>query len=89
MLLTGMEGAFSQVETHYLNSGEATKLINKPICSMGVIKQMPSFDLMQLEKEDAERDSTSVFFVLARLLMLIIHLLTDNGKMLTGDVCGQ
>lgn len=62
MLLTGMEGAFSQVETHYLNSGEATKLINKPICSMGVIKQMPSFDLMQLEKEDAERDSTSVFF---------------------------
>lgn len=50
--------SYSQVETHYLNKGEASKLINKPIRTISDVKVMPSFDLAQLEKEDAERDST-------------------------------
>lgn len=62
LLIAGLSYSYSQVETHYFNSGEASKLINKPICSMGVLKQMPSFDLAQLEKEDAERNSTAAFF---------------------------
>ena len=62
MLIAGLSFSYSQVETHYLNSGEALKHINKPIRSMGIIKEMPSFDLAQLEKEDAERDSTAAFF---------------------------
>ena len=51
MLLTGMGVSFSQVETHYLNSGEASKHINRPIRSVGIIKEMPSFDLAQLESD--------------------------------------
>lgn len=62
MLIAGLSYSYSQVETHYLNSGEALKHINKPIRSMSIIKEMPSFDLAQLEKEDAERDSTAAFF---------------------------
>lgn len=58
MLMAGFSLSYSQVETLYLNKGEAAKLINIPIRSKGVIKVMPSFDLAQLEKEDAVRDST-------------------------------
>ena len=58
MLIAGLSLSYSQVETNYYNSGEATKHINMPVRSMGIIKEMPSFDLAQLEKEDAERDST-------------------------------
>ncbi len=54
--------SYSQVETHYLNKGEASKLINKPIRTISDVKVMPSFDLAQLEKEDAERDSTASMF---------------------------
>ena len=59
MLIAGLSFSYSQVETHYLNSGEALKHINKPIRSMGIIKEMPSFDLAQLEKEDAEPSQSS------------------------------
>ena len=62
MLIAGLSFSYSQVETHYLNSGEALKHINKPIRSMGIIKEMPSFDLTQLEKEDVERDSIGGMF---------------------------
>lgn len=62
MLIAGLSISYSQVETHYLNSGEALKHINKPIRSVGIIKEMPSFDLAQLEKEDAERDSIGGMF---------------------------
>ena len=62
MIIACLSLSYSQVETHYLNNGEATKLINKPIRSKGVVKVMPSFDLAQLEKEDAERDSTGGLF---------------------------
>lgn len=62
MLIAGLSFSFSQVETHYLNSGEALKHINKPIHSVSIIKEMPSFDLAQLEKEDAERDSIGGLF---------------------------
>ena len=54
--------SYSQVETHYLNKGEASKLINKPVRTISDVKVMPSFDLAQLEKEDAERDSTASMF---------------------------
>ena len=62
MLMVGLSLSYSQVETHYLNKGEVAKFINKPIRSTGVIKVMPSFDLAQLEKEDAERDSIGGMF---------------------------
>lgn len=62
MLIASLSFSYSQVETHYLNSGEALKHINKPIHSVGIIKEMPFFDLAQLEKEDAERDSIGGFF---------------------------
>lgn len=58
MLMAGLKLTYSQVETHYLNNGEAKKLIKKPIRSTSVVKEMPSFDLAQLVKEDAKRDST-------------------------------
>lgn len=58
MLMAGLNLTYSQVETHYLNNGEAKKLIKKPIRSTSVVKEMPSFDLAQLVKEDAKRDST-------------------------------
>lgn len=59
--------SYSQVETRYLNKGEAAKLINKPIRSTGVVKVMPPFDLAQLEKEDAERDSSGGMFRFGKL----------------------
>lgn len=62
MLIAGLSLSYSQVETNYYNSGEATKHINMPVRSMGIIKEMPSFDLAQLEKEDAERDSIGGMF---------------------------
>ena len=58
MIIACLSLSYSQVETHYLNNGEASKLINKPIRTISDVKVMPSFDLAQLEKEDAERDST-------------------------------
>lgn len=33
MIIACLSLSYSQVETHYLNNGEATKLINKPIRS--------------------------------------------------------
>ena len=62
MLILCLSLSYSQVETRYLNSGEAMKLINKPVRSTGVVKEMPSFDLAQLEKEDAERDGAGGTF---------------------------
>lgn len=79
--------SYSQVETRYMNKGEAAKLINKPICSTGVIKEMPPFNLAQLEKEDAERDSTESMFRFGKLFDVFYTLAdgqwedVDGGRM--------
>ena len=79
--------SYSQVETRYMNKGEAAKLINKPICSTGVIKVMPPFNQAQLEKEDAERDSTESMFRFGKLFDVFYTLAdgqwedVDGGRM--------
>lgn len=63
LFITSMIGvSYAQVETNYFERGENSHNPWESAVKGIDVKRMPSFDLAQLQKEDAERDSTGGLF---------------------------
>ena len=63
LFITSMIGAaYAQVETNYYERGENSHNPWESAVKGIDVKRMPSFDLAQLQREDAERDSTGGLF---------------------------
>lgn len=63
LFITSMIGvSYAQVETNYFERGENSHNPWESAVKGIDIKRMPSFDLTQLQREDAERDSTGGLF---------------------------
>lgn len=62
ILLTMLGTGYAQVETHYYQSGEMSHNPWHSVRRSIDVKRMPSFDLDQLQREDAENDEAGGLF---------------------------